>query len=605
MPIDYVALAKQAGATSSTPPPGKVDYAALAKQAGATSSTPTADAPVAGAGDYGVPQPAAHSAVDMQPSLLGSPGRAVFGDKPISDSISMAGSHLKNMVAGPYHAFTDAPRNPEEQSIKGADADSSLPARSLGQFGLGASRMLLQPTSDAMKEAGNQLKKGNYAPLNNYDGEGNYHPSVQSSLMDAVPIIGPWNRNFQNDANQKGIVPALAGLATDIYAPKAAAGLYGGAMKAAKTGLQAAATTPEGLKIAATRSLVTGSPGEMLNRALKPPVTKPDFEQSIEASLPSIAAQKPVGVRGFAEAAKNSQAAEQDWYKSLTQPLGHFQVDASPIADAQIASIPLIDKIESPATLQGGSPGRFKTVTVPAGEGSRMTMGGTVGARPAELRGGIVNDTAEVAGNYRRPMPLSVIDSVRQGSNQKLAGFFAKAGGDKYAAMANPETARMAAVNDASRDLAYDNFSRLSAAGRTDGGVPVADIADNQNLFGHLSDVADVAGKRATVAGRANPLSLQESLSLHGNPLNQAYNFATSRLFKKLTDSDAVTNAAVDRYINPDSLFNAPRPTAIGKGLYGTAEVAGRASKINPFVAPLANASSKGDRKKSLLFSPR
>lgn len=71
MPIDYAALAKQAGATSSTPPPGKVDYAALAKQAGATSSTPTADAPVAGAGDYGVPQPAAHSAVDMQPSLLG------------------------------------------------------------------------------------------------------------------------------------------------------------------------------------------------------------------------------------------------------------------------------------------------------------------------------------------------------------------------------------------------------------------------------------------------------------------------------------------------------------------------------------------------------
>lgn len=38
-PIDYNALAKQAGAISSQPAPGGVDYAALAKQAGAISST--------------------------------------------------------------------------------------------------------------------------------------------------------------------------------------------------------------------------------------------------------------------------------------------------------------------------------------------------------------------------------------------------------------------------------------------------------------------------------------------------------------------------------------------------------------------------------------
>src|ERR1035438_1772700 len=39
-PIDYTALAKQAGAVSSQPAPGGVDYAALAKQAGAINSTP-------------------------------------------------------------------------------------------------------------------------------------------------------------------------------------------------------------------------------------------------------------------------------------------------------------------------------------------------------------------------------------------------------------------------------------------------------------------------------------------------------------------------------------------------------------------------------------
>lgn len=48
-PVDYEALAKQAGAVSSTPPSGGrgggVDYAALAKQAGAVSSTPAVDSP--------------------------------------------------------------------------------------------------------------------------------------------------------------------------------------------------------------------------------------------------------------------------------------------------------------------------------------------------------------------------------------------------------------------------------------------------------------------------------------------------------------------------------------------------------------------------------
>jgi hypothetical protein len=43
--IDYAALAKQYGATSSTPAPAKVDYAALAKQFGATSSTPPGATP--------------------------------------------------------------------------------------------------------------------------------------------------------------------------------------------------------------------------------------------------------------------------------------------------------------------------------------------------------------------------------------------------------------------------------------------------------------------------------------------------------------------------------------------------------------------------------
>lgn len=585
-PIDYTALAKQYGATSSTPAPGKVDYAALAKQYGATSSTPAPDSQtVAGAGSYGVPQLPANPPANMQPSILGrdaSPGTAtqrLLGDKPISNTLSVVGSHLKNMVAAPYHAFTDAPQTPVEMGVQGAQ----------GPAALGLYRMFVKPTIQSGGAAIDAARSGDYT-------------AAANNAMDAVPIAGPWARGVENDAKTYGAIPALFGLGTDIYVPKVGAKLFSGATNAVGKGAQLAATTPEAAKIAGTRTLVTGSPGEMLNRSLKPPVSMPDFEQSIEASLPKIAAQNPQGVSGFADAAKNSQAAEQDWYRNLTDPLRPFEVDASPIADAQMKSIPIMNRVEDPPTLQGGSPGTMKTVTVPAGEGTKMTMGGIVGAKPAQLKGGIYNDTAAIANNYRRPMPLGVIDDVRQDSNAKLNAFFNKAGGDRNAALSNPETSRVAAVNSASRDLAYDNFSRLSAAGRTDGGVPASEIAANQNLYGQLSDVAQVAGKRATVAGRANPLSLQESLQLHGNPVSQAYNFGTSRLFKNLTNSDAVTNAAVDRFKYPNTLNLPARPglfpqtaSTLGKVIEKTGA---QAPKLSRYVAPLlgAQATRRGSR---------
>lgn len=168
--------------------------------------------------------------VSTTPMQNASTADKLLGKNPVSDTLANVGTHLKNFVAGPYHAFTDAPRTEEEARIKGTNPGSGKVANALGQFGLGASRILLQPTSDAMKEAGNQLQKGNIAPLNNYDAQGNYHPSVQSSLMDAVPMLGPWNRNFQNEANTKGVLPAVAGFATDAFAPDVA----GSAVSAAR-----------------------------------------------------------------------------------------------------------------------------------------------------------------------------------------------------------------------------------------------------------------------------------------------------------------------------------------------------------------------------------
>jgi len=148
----------------------------------------------------------------------------IFGVDPVSDTLGSVGTHLKNIVAGPYHAFTDAPRNPEEQAVKGTDENSGVVANALGQFGLGAARMFVQPTRDALKESSELRKMGGpesslLAP-STYDEQGNNVPTAGSKLVDGIPIFGPWARGAEDEAHQKGFLPAAAGVATDVLAPK-------------------------------------------------------------------------------------------------------------------------------------------------------------------------------------------------------------------------------------------------------------------------------------------------------------------------------------------------------------------------------------------------
>ena len=132
-----------------------------------------------------------------------SAGQKLFGNSPVSDTISNVGTHLKNLVTGPYHAFTDTPQNATEQRIKSLPGNSGL----LGQLDLGATRMFAEPTAKAVQQVGRQAKAGNYGlglKDTTYDDQGNYHPTALSSAMDAVPIAGPWARSVETEAHQKG-----------------------------------------------------------------------------------------------------------------------------------------------------------------------------------------------------------------------------------------------------------------------------------------------------------------------------------------------------------------------------------------------------------------
>ncbi len=129
--------------------------------------------------------------------------------------------HLENFVMGPYEAMT-APMTPEEREDllhfgpNPTQADAAL------------YRMALKPTMDALREAHRQWKAKNYGlGLHDspYDEHGNYTPNALSSLLDAIPMVGPWARDIATETLQKGVLPGLAGGATDLaameYVPKA------------------------------------------------------------------------------------------------------------------------------------------------------------------------------------------------------------------------------------------------------------------------------------------------------------------------------------------------------------------------------------------------
>ena len=179
-----------------------------------------------------------------------------FGTGP-SSTLSSVGSHLANMVTGPYHAFADAPRNPQEQQIKGTNDSSGPISNALGQFGLGAARMFVEPTMDAGREAIKQAKAGNIAGKE-YDAQGNYSPNALGSAMDAVPIAGQWARSVETEAHQKGALPALAGMATDIAAP-VGAGKIAKALRGAAPGLAEGA-----LNISKTDRAFNKTPGRAI-----------------------------------------------------------------------------------------------------------------------------------------------------------------------------------------------------------------------------------------------------------------------------------------------------------------------------------------------------
>lgn len=134
------------------------------------------------------------------------------------DALSNFGSHLVAPFKAAGQALIQGPQNPEEAK----DFAESLPGTK--HLTLASNRLLLNPAVDALKES-SQLREagGPQSSLtagSTYNEQGQNVPTAGSRLVDAIPIYGPWARNAENEAHQKGNIVAGAGVLGDVAAAK-------------------------------------------------------------------------------------------------------------------------------------------------------------------------------------------------------------------------------------------------------------------------------------------------------------------------------------------------------------------------------------------------
>lgn len=425
----------------------------------------------------------------------------------------------------------------------------------------------------------------------------------------AVPVLGPAlaQAQAQHDAgNNAGMFGTLGGTVAGFVGPEVAAKGLGMAAKGAGGALKLASADVPSFTLKATRALTNGTPGELLESALKPGVKYgANADQMLGQSLPHVIAADPSlnGVSGFASAADKARETSFEPYNNLISPYrrpvglsavtdkglpdplaepvagaeGPFRpsaINGNPIANAQMRSIPFMDMLEKPAT-QAAS--RTKIFDIPAGEGGTIKMGAQLGG---ELQGGIVNQTKALADVYRKDLSIPAIDAARENANAKLNAFYGKAHGDQNAALSNPETARVKAVGDTARKVLYPQLEQGA-------GLPEGSVADMQKNYGMLADVSDIANKREPVFSRHDPVSLGQKIAMSAgsNPLSTATKFMTQKMLDKVTNSDALVNSAVDQYRNPLGTPLVSRPSLLPRAATAT----GSFLQTNPLTNAMAN----------------
>jgi|SRR5882762_747055 len=498
--------------------------------------------------------------VNMKPSDVGQ----IFGDP--GTYAGVPAKHITNMVKGIGGIAAPAQNGGE------------LAASAFGPAALPAYRALVQPSIQPLKDTANYAKQGNW--------EG-----ARQSIINAVPIAGPWGKAVEDEAKSEGGVPAALGLATDYAAPIGASKALGlaargaGAVSSAigKIGEYAGATK-DARALANTRFLVPGESGDVLTRALKPSISSKVGPSNLTSSLPDILKQNPnpQNLGEFGSATDAAREAKNTQYAAWRDPHANTPLDTTSMVQPQMNSIPATNRFETPGIID-----------TTARQASPYDM------TPRE-----VTTTSPILDQFGKPITntemvspqkptLGTVDEIRKDTNAKLNSFYNKEMGDQNAAMSNPGTARIKAVNDSSRNLVYKNLAEFND-------IPESDIRANQNAYGTLSEIGDVAGNRENVFGRHDPISLPEKIAVSHGVKNALIDYGTQKFLKNTTDSNALIRSGVDRFNNP---ISTPLPTRSDLFARGTAYTGRAAQEFGKGASETGKAISSG--RNSYLIPPK
>lgn len=331
----------------------------------------------------------------------------------------------------------------------------------------------------------------NATPVSRLQDAGNLAGALVHGVAGAIPIIGPAAAEAGNSINKDlesgdtGEIPHDVGKAVGFVGGLAAMTPEGEAAIGKVAG--AAGKLPgDMLKSVAKKAgeFVTGVPSEPIDaavRAIKPKATNtqfkgnmPDVLSHLKDSLPDLGrpiSEDPGQVfQDVLDLTKITKKKLWDQRSALVDPLMKSTVDASPVADAIVGSIPTKTWIKDPDLAQGMS---------------------------------------EEAAVYRQHHTLSDLEDMLHTTNAELDAYYDKYPTSKRNASAkNPDTAALFAEGQSLRKLIYGTVDDVQGMS--------GPAAEASRRYGKLLNFEEELYRRKNVFDRQQPNSLQQQATKLG-----------------------------------------------------------------------------------------
>lgn len=289
-----------------------------------SATTPALSGPIGGGN--GVPVPAALQGPGTD-STVNQVKSRFLGPNPIGDTITNMGRHALNDTVGMAKSVLQPAQNTGE-SI----AQAAMPG------GLQLYRAAVEPSIQPAKDAIQSFQQGDYG-------------KAADSAMSAIPLIGPVTGNFQNEAQNQGLLPAAAGAGVDALTGMAAGKVLQAAGKYTRARVPVAGENYTPQQHASFSGVLARGSGA--GKGFFPK----DVATDIGSATRQAAADNPAINPATAATPEDSLARTQAVLQKVSQGVDQQHAQAlAPVANTPINPKPIQDAVSFPTSLKNFAP---------------------------------------------------------------------------------------------------------------------------------------------------------------------------------------------------------------------------------------------------------